>query len=295
MRRRAVQDVHKVAVVSGASSGTGRATAVRLATSGWTVVAISRRAAELETFRAEVAASSVSGTIEPRALDLANGEATLAMARGVLDTIGVPDALVHCAGAGEWLFVEETSPAQLGQMINAPYLAAFHLTHAFMSSMLARRHGSVLLINSPFCLMPFPGAAGYIGARWALLGLWHALRMDLVGTGITATHVIFPEIVDEAGHNPYFAHNGGVRHMRQRVPYIGRLLVPPVTHARAARAIERAIRTRQAWVVHGWQLAALLWLNWLCGWLVRPLLRLTSSAQRQKAQAAEQNSEKAAA
>jgi short-subunit dehydrogenase len=101
-------------------------------------------------------------------------------------------------------------------MMQAPYLAAFNVTHAFMRDMLARGSGVLIHVNSPASIFPWPSCVGYAAARWALRGLHMSLRQDLAGTGVTSCHVVFGRI-DSA----YFDHNPGVT---EKIPWISRTI-----------------------------------------------------------------------
>ena len=81
--------------------------------------------------------------------DASDGDAVLALAERVRRNYGVPDVVVYCAGLGQWKRIEDTTPAEALEMIKAPYLAVFNMTHAFMEDMLTRRSGVFIPINSP--------------------------------------------------------------------------------------------------------------------------------------------------
>lgn len=89
---------NKVAVVTGASSGIGEATAVALGSRGWTVILIARRADELA--RVATLVETRGGTAVPEPLDAADPLAVAAMADRVRSAHGVPTAIVNSAGSG---------------------------------------------------------------------------------------------------------------------------------------------------------------------------------------------------
>jgi len=254
----------KLAVVTGASSGIGEATASALATRGWRVVLVARGRDGLE--RVAAAMSGGAGRPIVAALDAADGDAVLAMAASVTREHGTPDLIVNCAGAGEWRFIEETTPRRAVAMMNAPYFAAFNLTHAFMPGMLARRSGLVIHIGSPASLMAWPGATGYTAARWALRGLHEALTQDLRGTGVRSCHVVFGEV-----SSPYFDHNPG---SHERLPGAN-WMVPTTSPARCAEIILRVVRAPRPLVIHPFMLRFFYWTHLLVPWFVRWLLGRT--------------------
>ena len=147
------------AVVTGASSGIGAATAVALACRGArAVVLLARTASALEEVAAEVRACGATSL--PRAVDLADAAAVAEVAAAIQHEIGAPDLIVNGAGAGRFLFVEETSAADAAAMMAVPYLAAFHVTRAFLPAMLARQSGHIVNVTSPAALLDLRGV-GY--------------------------------------------------------------------------------------------------------------------------------------
>ena len=172
----------QLAVVSGASSGIGAATARALAAEGWRVVLVARGRPGLEVVHQSITAGG--GAAELAALDAADGGQVLALAEHLRRELGSPSLVVNSAGLGAWKFLEETSPEETAAMLAAPYLAASNLSHAFLPDMLERRAGLLLHVGSPASRLPWPGATSYTAARWALRGLHEALCQDLRGTGV---------------------------------------------------------------------------------------------------------------
>lgn len=168
-------------VVTGASRGIGRATAEALARVGGRVALVAR-SPEVEAVAVAIVAQG--GQARGYLADLGNPGEVEEMARRVVGDFGPPDIVVNNAGAGRWLYVEETPVEEVVSMMAAPYFAAFYVTRAFLPTMLERRSGYIVNINSPAAWMPWPGAAGYTAARFALRGLSASLRLDLRGTGV---------------------------------------------------------------------------------------------------------------
>lgn len=201
-------------VVTGASSGIGARTAEVLAGAGAHVVLVARNARAIELVAVDLRARGLAATAV--AADLGRREDVAQMGRYVLAELGVPDAIVNNAGAGRFLRIEETDPAEAEEMMAAPYFAAFFTTRVFIEPMLARGTGAVLMVNSPVSVMPWPGAVGYASARVALKGFTEALRQDLRGTGLVVSSVT-PTRVD----SPYFDNNPGAA---ERIPKAEALL-----------------------------------------------------------------------
>jgi NADP-dependent 3-hydroxy acid dehydrogenase YdfG len=239
----------KAAVVTGASSGIGAATARLLAADGWRVVLVARRAERLQGLAGEIEATGSAAMVE--ALDGADGAAVEAMADRVRSKWAPPSLVVNSAGAGIWRFLEETSPQQIVEMIGAPYLAAANACRAFMADMLAAGRGAMIHVGSPASLMPWPGATAYTASRWALRGLHEALSMDLAETGVTSSMVYFGEVSSE-----YFEANP---ESHQYIPAIGGW-IPVTTPERCAEVILDVVRRPRRVAFHPFQLRLMWWL-----------------------------------
>lgn len=256
----------KIALVTGASSGIGAEAARHLSLCGYQVILAARRPTQLESV-----ATRIGRGAAVEVCDASSGEQVLAMAERIRRNHGIPDLIVNSAGAGEWKLIEDTSPAEALSMIQAPYLAAFNVTHAFMQDMLSRRSGIIIHVNSPASLFPWPSSAGYAAARWALRGLHEALCQDLVGTGVRSCHVIFGRV-----DSPYFEHNPGAE---GRMPRIART-VRTLSTDECGRVIARLAQNPKRELLHPFMLRLYGWNSRVAPALVRWLLRITGAQRR---------------
>ncbi len=240
---------HPIAVVTGASSGIGEATAKALAGDGWQVVLVARRAERLDGLAAAI--TNAGGVAKTEALDAADGAAVQAMADRVLTAWGVPSLVVNSAGAGVWRFLEETSAEEIVRTMDAPYLAAANTCRAFMAAMLAARTGLFVHVGSPASVLPWPGATAYTASRWALRGLHEALCQDLRGTGLRSSLVYFGEVSSE-----YFAANPD---SHQHIPKLA-APIPVSTPERCAAVILGVVRRPRRVVYHPFALRLIAWL-----------------------------------
>ncbi|MFZ5785173.1 MAG: SDR family NAD(P)-dependent oxidoreductase [Acidobacteriota bacterium] len=223
-------------LVTGASSGIGAATAVAMARAGAASVALAARSEEgLERVAEQVRALGASAGVFPA--DLADPAAAEATGRAVVERHGAPDVLVNNAGAGRWLFTEDTPAIEAAAMMAVPYLAAFAVTRAVLPAMLARRHGAIVTVTSPAAFCPWPGATAYAAARWAMRGFHEALRADLTGTGLHVALVVPGEV-----RSPYFEHNPGSHERIPRVARLYRVLEADEAAALVVRAVKRERR-----------------------------------------------------
>jgi uncharacterized protein len=252
----------QLAVVTGASSGIGAATAEALGALGWRVVLVARRADRLEEVAQRVRTAGGEAHIE--ALDAGDAAAVAAMADRVRERLGTPGAIVNSAGAGEWRWLEETPSADMERMLDAPFRAAYHVTQAFLADLLARGSGVLVHVGSPASILPWPSATAYTVSRWALRGMHEALRQDLAGTGIHTCHVLFGEVTSE-----YFIANPG---SYEHIPAVGKL-IPVSTSAECAEVIVRTLHRPRPVVFHPFLLRVFHWANlWAPGpsrWVAR--------------------------
>lgn len=238
-----------IAVVTGASSGIGAATARLLATRGWRVVIAARRLERLERLTAEI--TEGGGRAMPVALDCADGGSVEAMADDVRRDWGAPSLVVNSAGAGVWRFLEETPHADIDTALAAPALAAAHVSRAFLGDMLATGAGHLIHIGSPASIIPWPGATAYTTSRWALRGLHEALTQDLRGTGVRSSLVYFGEVSSE-----YFVANPD---SHQHIPSLGAWM-PVITPERCARVIADLVDRPRRVVAHPFALRLMMWI-----------------------------------
>ena len=251
----------KLILITGASSGIGAATAQAAARAGGRVVLVARTQAALEAVAAEIRAAG--GQAWVYAADLANPLQVAQMAVRVAREAGLPDIIVNSAGAGRWLFIEETSAEEALEMMAAPYFTAFYTTRAFLPAMLARGSGQIVVINSPAARAVWPGATGYTAARWALQGFTQALRADLYGTGLSVTSVVPARVL-----SPYFDHNPG---SLERAPGLARL-IPDLTSAQVAEGVLWATAHNRREHVMPAMLRVLYTLHWLAPGLMEWLV-----------------------
>jgi hypothetical protein len=207
-------------VVTGASSGIGRATALELARRGANLVLAARRADRLEEVAAQCRALGVAAVTVPTDVTSA------ADCRRLIDTAGDVDVLVNNAGFAVFSPVAEANPDVVREMIETNYLGAFHCTQAVLPRMLARRSGTIVNVSSITGLMGFARMSAYCASKFALTGFTEALRDEVIGSGVRVA-LVCPGTTD----TEFF-----VRAEKGRMPGASRLM-PAATPERVARAV----------------------------------------------------------
>jgi len=160
-----MQTRNGLALVTGASSGIGRACAELLASKGARVILLARRQAEL--LEAATAIRDRGGEAWYYSIDLSNPEGVQSVADRIRSDIGSSDMIVNNAGAGKWLPLIDTSLAEACMMIELPYLAAFYVRRLFLPEMIHRgsRNVTWVLPWSPWGQSPAPIGPTIRGAR----------------------------------------------------------------------------------------------------------------------------------
>jgi len=165
------------AVVTGASSGIGAATALQLAQQGWSVVAAARRADRL----AELAHPA----IRPQVLDVTEPASVAALA----DAVPECDLLVANAG-GSWDLdrLEQADAEAWARAYDVNVLGVVRSVRALLPA-LTRSRGHVVLMGSTAGRWVYEGGAGYTAAKHALVAVRETLRMEAVEAGIRVTEI----------------------------------------------------------------------------------------------------------
>lgn len=232
----------KLALITGASRGIGRATAYAMAAKGARVILLARTESQLN----EVAQTirDRGGEAHTYVCDVTDITQVRATTGQIKADLGVPDVLVNNAGGGRWLSIEETSMEEAVDIMAAPYFAAFYITRAFIDEMLARDSGHIMNICSVASRMLIPHTVAYTATRWAVEGYTRALRADLYGTNIkvsmyTSGGVLTSYWEDNPESNQKADLIGGVS---EKTPFI-------LTEDQAAAAIVRGVERNQRVVV----------------------------------------------
>ena len=170
------------ALITGASSGIGEATALYLAERGFRVIATSRSAARLEPLVASAREGGLA--IAPVDLDINSEEAVARVVPDVIARHGGIDALVNNAGFGLWGPVQTLSDAELKAQFETNFFAAVRMTRAALPSMLERRSGIIVNISSVLGRMGTPFNGAYAASKFALEGMSESLKTELQPFGI---------------------------------------------------------------------------------------------------------------
>jgi NADP-dependent 3-hydroxy acid dehydrogenase YdfG len=177
----------RTAVVAGASSGIGSATAIALATAGHPVALGARRTARCEELAATIRAGGGEAIALP--LDVSDGDVVKHFAASVADELGPVEILVSCAGDAEPGLLHELDTSEFVRQVQVNLAGAHQLVSAIVPGMVTRQRGDVVFISSDVARTPRPHMGAYVAAKHGLEGMAQAMQMELEGTGVRVSVV----------------------------------------------------------------------------------------------------------
>jgi 3-oxoacyl-[acyl-carrier protein] reductase len=183
------------AVVTGASRGIGRATALALARKGLDVALLARTSEDLSWVAREINELGVKA-LPLRCNVTSEADVGAACAR-VLEKFGAPRVLVNNAGMIRRGLVHEMPVEDFRLVVDTNLVGTFLVTRALLPAMLARKEGRVIQVASISSTLGAARASAYCAAKWAIVGFTKSLAEELRGTGL-ATMSVLPGSVETA-------------------------------------------------------------------------------------------------
>ena len=185
----------KVALVTGASQGIGRACAQRLAKDGATVAVAARNQEKLDDLVSEITAAG--GKASAFALDVADEEQVKATIKAAIAQFGKIDILVNNAGITRDQLVMRMKRADWDSVLQTNLTAAYLCIQQVISSMLKQRWGRIINITSVFGQMGQAGQANYSASKAGLIGLTMAIAREVGSRSITC-NAVAPGFIETA-------------------------------------------------------------------------------------------------
>jgi NAD(P)-dependent dehydrogenase (short-subunit alcohol dehydrogenase family) len=242
--------VSRVVLVTGCSSGIGRATALRLVQGGWVVYATARRV--------ETIADLAQAGCRTLALDVTDEASMEQAVRTIEAEHGAVGVLINNAGYSESGPVEEVSGERLRRQFETNVFGVHRLIQLVLPGMRAQGYGKIINLSSMGGRLTFPGGGAYHASKYALEALSDALRFEVKGFGIDVV-LIEPGLIRTgfsaaavggmsealAKPGPYEAFNQAVARATKDAYEKGMLAHLAGGPDDVARAIERALRARR--------------------------------------------------
>jgi len=172
----------KVAVVTGASTGIGRATARLLKARGWRVFPTARSRTDLDLLRGE--------GFQPVELDLADSDSVEYATKEVLElSHGIIGAVVNNAGYGQPGALEDLSRAALRKQFETNVIGTLDFTNRFIPTLRAQKSGRIVIVSSVVGRVVIPFLGAYSASKFALEAIGDGLRMELGPVGVSVSLV----------------------------------------------------------------------------------------------------------
>lgn len=240
----------RAALVTGCSSGIGRATAERLARAGWTVYATARRV--------EAIADLEAAGCRPLALDVDDETSMRAAVEAIEAEHGAVGVLINNAGYSQSGAIESVAIEDVRRQFETNVFGLVRLTQLVLPKMRAQRWGKIVNVSSMGANFTFPGGGFYHATKYAVEAISDALRFEVKGFGIDVV-IIQPGIIKtgfgdaavasldgaQAGDGPYDAFNARVAQATTDAYEKGPLARLGGDPDAVAKAIEKAITTRR--------------------------------------------------
>ncbi len=192
----------KVALITGASSGIGAASALALAQEGAAVALVARRQDRLEELANSITVAG--GRAEVLALDITDPRQAEEAAARTVSALGGLDIVVNNAGIMLLGPVAGADPSDFSRMLDINVLALMNLTHAALKTMKPQKSGHIVNISSVSGRGAGPTSAGYSATKWAVggfsEGLRQEVRLDQIRVTVIEPGVVATELTDHITH-----------------------------------------------------------------------------------------------
>ena len=185
----------RVALVTGASQGIGRACAMRLAKEGATVAVAARNQGKLDELVSEIKVSG--GNATAFSLDVSDEEQIKSTFKATLGQFGRIDILVNNAGITRDQLVMRMKRADWDMVLNTNLTSAYCCIQQVIGSMLKQRWGRIINVSSIFGQMGQAGQANYAASKAGLIGLTMAIAREVASRSITC-NAVAPGFVETA-------------------------------------------------------------------------------------------------
>lgn len=187
MPRFAPQPERRPALISGASSGIGAATATLLAAAGHPVALGARRAGTCEELAETI--RKEGGEAFAHVLDVADTDSVEKFVSAATDTLGDPEIVVSSAGDLGTERVHEMDSASFAEELSVHLTGAHRLAAATIPGMVARGRGDIVFVSSDVVRAPRTRMGAYVAAKNGVEGMVRVMQMELEGTGVRASLV----------------------------------------------------------------------------------------------------------
>ncbi len=180
-------------LITGASQGSGKATALRFAREGWNVTLAARSPERLEAVAAKIRAMGRQALAVPT--DVGKADQVANLVEKSVDTYGRVDALINNAGICLTGPMVNTSLEDWRQILDTNLWGCIYTIQALLPAMLEQGSGTIINVGSFGGKMPLPQMTAYCASKYALTGLTETLRLELASQGIHVG-IVHPGVIN---------------------------------------------------------------------------------------------------
>jgi uncharacterized protein len=179
----------KIILITGASSGIGRQTAIEFANKGAkSIILVARSKSKLKEVEKELKTDFVSDIIAYQC-DISKKTEVTEMGIEILEKFDHIDILINNAGFGIYKKIQYQSIEEIEAITLTNYLGMVYCTKEFLDSMITKGSGHIVNVASVAASFGIPGLAAYCASKYAMLGFSESLHHELKGTGVNVTVV----------------------------------------------------------------------------------------------------------
>ncbi len=190
---------NKVVLITGASSGIGKQTAIEFAKLGSSIILVARRKNKLEQVENELKQFNVNTLV--CVCDVSKKDQVEELSKIVLQKFNSIDILVNNAGFAIYGLVSDLSINEIESQMETNYFGMIYCVKNFLPLMLKKKSGHIVNVASVGASFGVPGVSSYCATKFAMLGFSEGLKHELYGTGVGLT-VVSPIMV----RTPLFEH-----------------------------------------------------------------------------------------
>ena len=248
---------NKVVLITGASSGIGKQTAIEFAKLGSNIILVARKKDKLEQVENQLKQFHVTTLV--CTCDISKKDQVQSMSKIVLEKFNSIDILVNNAGFAIYGSVSELSINEIESQMETNYFGTIYCIKFFLPSMLKKKSGHIVNVASVAASFGLPGIASYCASKFAMLGFSEGLKHELSGTGVGLTVVSPIMVKTEFFDHPSF----------EKMPKYSPTSLSPKT---VAKAIVKAANSSRLEIITPSVVRIAVWLKHTFPYFINPIL-----------------------
>ena len=248
---------NKVVLITGASSGIGKQTAIEFAKLGSNIILVARTKNKLEQVENQLKQFNVTTLVCP--CDVSKKEQVENMSKIVLKKFNSVDILINNAGFAIYGSVFDLSIDEIESQMETNYFGMIYCTKLFLPLMIKQKSGHIVNVASVAASFGLPGIASYCASKFAMLGFSEGLKHELSGTGVGITVVSPIMVKTDFFEHPSFA----------KMPKYSPTSLNPKT---VAKAIVKAANSSRLEIITPSVVRVAVWLKHTFPYFINPLM-----------------------